>query len=106
VGAMAQRPAPSFKAIVRAICEMPFSSFRTKVPGRRSPADAIPCTAPLSFNLLGSGHRKGPVTGPFLSAFAPVVRRQAVGLVNRRLRHGDLDVCADRDPEAIRLGHD
>ena len=26
--------------------------------------------------------------------------------MNRCLRHGDLDVGADRDPEAIRLGHD
>src|SRR5213593_34577 len=35
-----------------------------------------------------------------------VVRQQVLALVNRCLRNGDLDVGADRYPEAIRLGHD
>jgi len=35
-----------------------------------------------------------------------VVRRRVLALVNRCLRHRDLDVGPDRDPEAIRLRHD
>src|SRR5438552_18907233 len=49
------------------------------------------------------GHRDGALSVRMLLCR---LRRQALALVNRCLGHGDLDVGADRDPEAIRLGHD
>src|SRR5436190_19552380 len=58
----------------------------------------------LAAGLLHPDHRKGPRrgTGPIRSHAR---RRLAPGLVNRCLRHGDLDVGANRDPEAVRLRH-
>ena len=57
-------------------------------------------------HILQPDHRKGPAGGRGPSVrMLVVVRRPAPGLVNRCLRPGDLDVGADRDPEAIRLVH-
>ncbi len=76
------------------------SNAADRDPVRHRPAASRP-------SLLPPDHRKGHRDGalPVRILFV-VVRRQALALVNRCLRHGDLDVGADRDPEAIRLGHD
>jgi hypothetical protein len=67
----------------------------------QAPLDGCSARSPAPPN-----HRKGPVTGPFLLHALVVVRRQALGLVNGCRGHADLDVGADRDPEAIGFGHD
>src|SRR5439155_13114357 len=76
------------------------SNAANRDPVRHRPAASRPAS---SLQTIG----RATVTGPFLVRILfVVVRRQALALVNRRLRHGDLDVGADWDPEAIRLGHD
>src|SRR5439155_24074676 len=59
-------------------------------------------------NLLLPCHREGPRPRAALPVSYSIRRRPATraALVNRRLRHADLDVVSEREPEAVRLGHD